>query len=116
VDAGRLVVSDRKQDFDQARPLGILVIGPVAEDLLELVDQQQEVLVLLEPDLLGDRGEPVFARVDQDPGLATSAAGNSPSGATRSGRSERSIVAVNRCETPRCGFMPLLGAARAAPL
>jgi uncharacterized protein len=25
-------------------------------------------------------------------------------------------VAVNRCETPRCGFMPLLGAARAAPL
>jgi hypothetical protein len=26
------------------------------------------------------------------------------------------FVAVNRCETPRCGFMPLLGAARAAPL
>jgi hypothetical protein len=25
-------------------------------------------------------------------------------------------VAVNSCETPRCGFMPQLGAARAAPL
>jgi hypothetical protein len=27
----------------------------------------------------------------------------------------RGAVAVNGCETPRCGFMPLLGAARAAP-
>jgi hypothetical protein len=26
------------------------------------------------------------------------------------------VVAVNSCETPRCGFMPQLGAARAAPL
>jgi hypothetical protein len=26
------------------------------------------------------------------------------------------LVAANGCETPRCGFMPLPGAVRAAPL
>jgi hypothetical protein len=29
---------------------------------------------------------------------------------------KRDGVPVHNCETPRCGFMPLLGAARAAPL
>jgi hypothetical protein len=67
VDAGRLVVGHREQDLDQTRPLKILVIGPVAEDLLELIDQEEEVFVFLEPGVPCRRGETVFARIDQDP-------------------------------------------------
>ena len=67
VDPGRLAVGYREQDFDQACPLGVLVIGPVAEDLLELIDQQQKVFVFLEPGFLCRRGQTVFACVDQDP-------------------------------------------------